>query len=102
MQPGLRRLPTGDLLPRITIQWFKGGNVLWARDLDKVSDDLESQYLAAQGDQLPFVLDVPGRGPVDGVLWCGQAQLLCHAIAIWVRAQAVDSSLRPCKTRTYR
>jgi hypothetical protein len=68
--PYARLLPTGDLLPRITVQSVRGDTQLWAVDLDAVDDDLESRYLAAKGDEMAFTLDVPGKGIVDGVLWC--------------------------------
>jgi hypothetical protein len=63
------RLPTGDLLPQITVQSLQGTNILWSVDLRKVADDLESRYLAAKGDELEFTIEVPGKGHVDGVLW---------------------------------
>lgn len=64
------RLPTGDLLPTIVVQYCRDSRILWSRDLRDVDDDLESQYLAAKGDQLSFALDVPGKGNVEGTLWC--------------------------------
>lgn len=64
------RLPNRDLLPRIAVQAVHGGDVLWATELHSITDDLESRYLAAKGDELAFTIDVPGKGAVDGVLWC--------------------------------
>ena len=69
--PTRRQLPTGDLLPTIVVQYCHDSRIMWSRDLRDVDDDLESQYLAAKGDQLQFALDVPGKGNVEGTLWCG-------------------------------
>jgi hypothetical protein len=73
------RLPTGDLLPKITVQALQGTNVLWSVDLREVTDDLESRYLAAKGDELEFTIEVPGKGHVDGVLWyvASALKILC-------------------------
>jgi hypothetical protein len=70
----LKLLPTGDLLPRITVQSITGSELKWSVDLDTINDDLESRYLQAKGDELHFSFDVPGKGVVDGVLWCAS----CH------------------------
>lgn len=67
---GQLTLPTGDLLPSIVVQYCHNSAMLWSKDLRDVHDDLESQYLAAKGDQLSFSLDVPGKGNVEGTLWC--------------------------------
>ena len=49
----------------------------WQMDLDAVDDDLESRYLAAKGDEMQFTLEVPGKGVVDGALWCDSSLLCC-------------------------
>lgn len=64
------RLPTGDLVPEITVQLCNESEVLWSIDLLDVKDDLESQYLAAKASTFPFTLEVRGKGSVEGVLWC--------------------------------
>eukprot|EP00892_Ulva_mutabilis_P012666 jgi/Ulvmu1/9772/UM056_0012.1 len=63
------KLPTGDLLPTIVVQYCHNAEIVWSRDLRDVQDDLESLYLAAKGDELSFALDVPGKGNVEGTLW---------------------------------
>lgn len=67
---GQRRLPTGDLVPEITVQLCSDSGVLWAANLVDITDDLESQYLAAKASDFRFTLDVRGKGAVEGVLWC--------------------------------
>lgn len=67
----VRRLPTGDLVPQITVQLCSDSDVLWSTDLLEVTDDLESQYLAAKANSFPFTLQVRGKGAVEGVLWYG-------------------------------
>lgn len=73
---GKRRLPTGDLVPEIVVQLCSESGVLWERNLLDVTDDLESQYLAAKASDFRFTLDVRGKGAVEGVLWCA-ADAMC-------------------------
>ena len=96
-----RRLPTGDLLPRITVQSVQGAQTVWSMDLDTVEDDLESRYLAAKGDDMHFSLDVPGKGVVDGVLWCApadSAHLRSRAVSV-CELSSSDRSMPPLSKR---
>jgi structural maintenance of chromosomes flexible hinge domain-containing protein 1 len=56
-------------MPKITVQAIEEQKVVWSVDLHEVTDDLESRYLAAKGDEMQFTIEVPGKGHVDGVLW---------------------------------
>jgi hypothetical protein len=64
-----RVLSTGDLIPQITVQLCNDSDVVWSSDLMHITDDLESQYLAAKANSFTFTLQVKDKGPVEGVLW---------------------------------
>lgn len=63
-------LPSGDLIPEIVIEYCHNNELKWRTNLVDVEDDLESRLLGAQRSELPFSLTVPGKGLVEGVLWC--------------------------------
>jgi hypothetical protein len=93
-EPSPRHLPNGDLVPDITIQFCNADSVLWSSNLGEVSDDLASQYLAAQGSSFTFTLEVRGKGPVEGILWCaptlhGVTSLCAH---VWAPCSEQENS----------
>ena len=73
------RLPTGDLVPQITVQLCNESELLWSVDLLDVKDDLESQYLATKASTFPFTLEVRGKGAVEGALWYVFQSSSCRA-----------------------
>lgn len=61
-------LPNGEPLPAIVLQRMADTSVVWERRLTEVEDDMETRMLRAQRAELTFMLQVPDKGFVSGVL----------------------------------
>lgn len=62
-------LPGGEPLPRIIVSFVADGRAVWRHELAEITDDLETLYLRAQQSEMTFLLNVPGKGTVSGVLF---------------------------------
>jgi hypothetical protein len=65
----LKVLPNGEPLPEVKILHMVSDRLAWAHSLVDVNDDMETRILRTQKAELPFALDVPGKGTVSGVLY---------------------------------